>query len=223
MGDVPLSTSSPANGPFSAGQLFDAQSVYSRMRASLKPDAKLQGFFHYLAVQAKNRARDEVSRPPGSAGRTRELQLAPLVLAADDPDQELPAQLWSELADRFGGKRFLQMSFQLKDASRLPAAPAVCRAFFLTPGVVQRLCGPEATRGAETMRRALLEVFAGRGRGDPFETARILAAVPELDGKVDDRGFCKFRPVELPEQAQVLDGLPEHTAVVIVIDRPARE
>jgi len=69
-------------------------------------------------------------------------------------------------------------------------------------------------------RRALLRLFGGQGNNDPFETARILAAVPELDGEVDETGFCKFRAVELPEQALNLEGLPEHTAVVIVIDHP---
>ncbi len=215
MGDVPQLTSTPANWPFWAGQLFDAHSAYSRMRASMKPEAKLQGFFHYLAVQARDRHAPEPRRapppPPGAAVH--------LVLAVDDAERELSAEVRPELVDR-DGKRSLQLSCRLTDAADFPPAPAACRAFILTPGVVQRLCGPEAARGGEAMRRALLDLFAGRGRPDPFETARILAAVPELDGKVDDTGLCRFRAVELPEQAGAVEALPEQTAVVVVIDRP---
>jgi hypothetical protein len=89
--------------------------------------------------------------------------------------------------------------------------------------VVERLCGAEAVRSPEATRRALRRLFSGQGNGDPFEAARILAAVPELDGELDETGFCKFRAVELPEQALIVEGLPEQTTVVIAIDRPSHE
>jgi hypothetical protein len=189
------------------------------MRASMKPEAKMRGFFHYLAVLARERARDEAQKPVLLRARTRDAHMAHLVLAADGV-RDLPADVWPELADRFGGKRHLQLSFQLRDPASYPPAPAPCRAFLLTPGVVERLCGGDAVRSADSVRKALLRLFSGQSPGEPFETARILAAVPELDGEVDETGFCKFRPVELPEQALIVDSLPEQTTVAIVIDAP---
>jgi hypothetical protein len=214
MGDVHQTPSSPANQPFSAGQLFDPASPYGRMRASMKPEAKLRGFFHYLAVQAK--AQD---RKP-AATRSRNLRVVHLVVGAAEPGQELAAELRPEMADRFGGKRQLLLSFHLEDPACWPQASTPCRAFLLTPGVLERLCGPDLARGADIVRKVLTRLFAGQSGRDPFETARILAAVPDLDGEVDATGFCKFKPVDLPEQAAALvDELPEHTAVVVVIAR----
>lgn len=107
MGDVHQTPSSPANQPFSAGQLFDPASPYGRMRASMKPEAKLRGFFHYLAVQAKGQDRK------ASSSKSRPLRLTHLVVAATQPGQELAAELRPEMADRFGGKRQLLLSFHL--------------------------------------------------------------------------------------------------------------
>jgi hypothetical protein len=193
------------------------------MRASMKPGAKLRGFFHYLAVLARDQARSESCEPVLLRAKTRNVGDAHLVVGAADPGRDLPADVWSDLADRCGGKRHLVLSFQLRDPASYPPAPAPCRAFLLTPGVVERLCGGEAVCSAEMARKGLLRLFAGQGTGEPFETARILAAVPELEGEVDETGFCKFRAVELPEQALAVDGLPEHTTVAIVIDRPGHD
>jgi hypothetical protein len=214
MGDVFVPpTGSPANRPFAAGQVFDAQSVYGRMRASMRPEAKMRGFLHYLAVQAKHPSAETPLCPPGLS---RQPHVIPLVLAAGDPAQDLPAHVRTEWATGEGGKRQFVLSFQLRGGTKGAAAP--CRAFLITPGVLQRLCGPDAVPGADAARKALLRLFNGQGTGDPFETARILAAVPELDGDMDETGCGEFRTVELPDQAHLVDALPEQTTVVIVID-----
>jgi hypothetical protein len=222
MGDVRLSSSWPANRAFSAGQLFDPQSTYGRMRASMKPEAKLRGFFHHQAVLAKQRAGSgrrtdgEPSLCPAWPPGVRTLYLA---ITTADPGRELPVEPWPEQAGRSASKRQLLLAFRLRDAASFPGATSSCRALLLTPGMVARLAGVEAVRSPEATRKALLRLFSGQG-GDPFETARILAAVPELDGEVDEAGFCRFAAVELPEQAASLEGLPEQTTVLIVIDRP---
>jgi len=100
MGDVPLSMSAPGNRSFWAGHVFDPQSPYSRMRASMKPEAKMRGFFHYLAVLIKNQSRAEGSREPILLrARTRNLRLSYLAVETTNPDQELPVEVWPELAD----------------------------------------------------------------------------------------------------------------------------
>src|SRR5262249_35096756 len=144
-----LSSSGPGNRAFSAGELFDPQSTYGRMRASMKPGAKLRGFFHYQAVLAKQRARNSSDRrlegesplcPAWPAG-VRVLHLA---IGTADPGRELPVEVWPELTGRSGSTRRLLLSFRFRDAASFPTAGTLCRALLLTPGMVARLCGADA-------------------------------------------------------------------------------
>lgn len=215
MGDVSLAPGAEANRPFSADQLFDSRSVYGRMRASLKPEAKLRGFFHCLAV-AKAKQGDP-PHPPRA--RTKPPGVAELIVRSTAPEQGLDADLSLDLAPGAGGGRLL-VSFRIKDRAAIPPEGTACRALLLTAGMLERLCGAEATRSSDAARKAVAGVLAGRSDSDPFETARILAALPEMDGKLDEGGFCKFKPFDLPEQAANVDHLPERMTVVVVIDRP---
>jgi hypothetical protein len=218
MGDVSTSGLGGAQ-PFTADQLFDPRSPYGRLRGSLKPEAKLRGFFHHLAVSQK--AKRVEGRPLAFAAKTGKAPAPlPQVVSCAKPEQTLDADLWLELVP-FGGRARLLLSFRIRDRAAVPPEGTPCRALLLTPGMLERLCGPEATRSSDAARRAISALLAGRSAGDPFESARILAAVPELDGEMDEGGFCKFKPFDLPEQAGHVDELPSKTVVVVVLDRRA--
>jgi hypothetical protein len=214
MGDMTFSAG--GNRSFSAEQLFDGESEYSRMHASMKPEAKMRGFFHYLAVLQK--AKLARSRPVAIAAT--KLNSVSLVVAAGNPDEALDADCTLELAPGFGGQSRLVATCRLADRPMRPPAGSPCRALLLTRGMMERLCGAESTRSDESARKALSRLLAGRGDGDAFETARILAAVPEMDGEMDGSGFCRFRYFEVPEQAGHVDELPERTMLVVVIGKP---
>jgi hypothetical protein len=216
MGDS-FSLRSPAGArPFSADQLFDPQSPYGRMRGSLKPEAKLRGFFHYLAVQQK--AKRAEGGPLAFAAKTGKAPTANLVVSTAAPEQPLDADLWLDLVP-FGGRGRLLLSFRIRDRKAAPPAGTVCRAFFLTAGMLERLAGAEATRSSDAARKAVSGVLSGRSVLESFEAARVLAAVPEMDGEIDEEGFCKFDPFDLPEQAGHVDELPPKSVVVVVVDR----
>jgi hypothetical protein len=202
--------------PFSADQLFDPQSPYGRMRGSLKPDAKMRGFFHYLAVMQK--AKRAEFRPLAFAARTGKAPTATLVVSSANPDAALDADLWLDLVP-FAGRGRLLLSFRIRDESAIPPAGTACRALLLTPGMVERLCGADATRSSDAARKAITNLLSGHSAVDPFEAARILAAVPEMDGELDEGGFCKFEPFDLPEQAGHVDELPSKTVVAVVVDQ----
>jgi hypothetical protein len=216
MGDSFVPPGVPANIPFSARHVFDPRSIYFRMRASMKPEAKLRGFFHYLAVLHK---RDEPS--PGAPGRMTSMARSNspprVVLSATNPESVLDADVALDLPRGVGNTRRLTIEFQLSNKAVHPPSPVACRALLLTPGVLERLCGSEALRGPAAVRESLARLFAGHSRQDSFEASRILAAVPDLDGEVDATGFCKFAAFELPELACVVDRLPEGTNLAIVL------
>ena len=217
MGDV--STSGPgAARPFTAGQLFDPDSPYGRLRGSLKPEAKLRGFFHHLAVTQKAKRGEARSRAfAADTERAGKAVLLPLVVSAADPQRPLDAELWLDLLP-FGGRGRMLLSFRLRQPADAPPRGTACRALLLTPGMLERLCGAEATRSSDAARRAVTALLAGGGGGEPFEAARVLAAVPELDGEMEEGGFCKFRPFDLPEQAAHVEELPSRTVVLVVLD-----
>jgi hypothetical protein len=202
---------------FRAEQLFDPRSAYGRMRASLLPDAKMRGFFHHLAVQQKAK-RDE-RRPLAFAAKTGKVPTFNLVVSSADTQRRLDADVWLDLA-AFGARSRLTLSFRIRDSQAVPPAGTACRALFLTPGMLERLCGAAATRSSDAASEALGRLLSGRSDADPFEAARVLAAVPELNGEVDEGGFCKFKPFDLPEQAGHVDELPAKTVLLVVVDHP---
>src|SRR5262245_8775945 len=215
MGDV-HKTGQGAARSFSAVQIFEPESPYERMRGTLKPDAKLRGFFHYLAVLQKAKRADP--GPLAFGARTGKAPTASVVVSAADPERALDADLWLDLLP-FGGRGRLLLSFRIRDRKAIPPAGTACRAFFLTPGMLERLCGSDSTRSSDVARKAIAGLLAGRSPVEPFEAARVLAAVPEMDGEVDEGGFCKFAPFDLPEQAGHVDELPARTVVVVVVKR----
>lgn len=217
MGDAAVTLGAEANRPFSAEQIFDTRSIYGRMRGSLKPEAKLRGFFHSLAVAQKDKQFFSEARP--ARGRSKPPESVELVVMSGAPDEAVNVDLTLELTGGAGRGRMLLL-FRIKDRSRIPPEGTACRALLLTKGMVERLCGHESTRTSELALRSISDILSGRADGDPFEAARILAAVPELDGKLDEGGFCKFKPFDLPEQAGHVDELPERMVIVVVIDRP---
>lgn len=205
--------------PFSAEQLFDDRSDYGRLRAGMKPEAKLRGFFHYLAVLQKNRTNELPS--DAFAARTSTARNTPnLVINAGSPDSTLESDVMVRLMPSFGGRGRLVLDFRVKDRDNAPPPGTTCRAFLLTPGMIERLCGPDAARSPEMARKAFTKLLSGEGDTDPLEAARILAAVPELEGEMETGGFGRFPHFELPEQASCVDELPERTTVIVVINTP---
>src|SRR3954465_5807155 len=113
MGDVntrPGAGAAPP--PFSAEQIFDPNSPYARMRGTLKPDAKLRGFFHHLAVQQKaKRSLSFAAKSAAGPGRAT----AGVVVSSAAPGEAVDADVWPELVP-FGDRGRLLLSFRIRDA-----------------------------------------------------------------------------------------------------------
>src|SRR5207248_2918277 len=116
--------------------------------------------------------------------------------------------------------RTIGLSLQLQNRADFPARPVACRAYFLEPAVVDRLKAAAAKEGNE--KPSLREVFRDDLVARSFEVARVLAAVPELEGTIDENGACEFHRITLPETCSAIP-LPEEVTIVVVIDRYPEE
>ena len=89
----------------------------------MKPEAKLRGFFHYLAVQQK--AKRAEPRPLAIAAKSKTVSTANLVVGICAA-HELRADVWLELRP-FGKQRRLALSFRVTDADAQFAEGTPCR------------------------------------------------------------------------------------------------
>jgi hypothetical protein len=252
--------------------LFDPTSLYSRMRASIRVEDKMRGYFHWLAARAKR----VCGTPPPSEPRSgAELRREPLVVSLCVPER-LPS--WQRYCYVCGpevgvldrqevsswvlraGKRekradgefrgisadvelfitrertgrpglgmlvtdstddwlcwFLSMDRENREVRFDREDREVrCRAFLLEPEVVKRLA--EALRMQGAPEHSILDrAFEREVVATNLETARILAAVPELEGEIKDITLYS-RPLPIPDGYDTFPPRAEPLQVVIVID-----
>jgi hypothetical protein len=186
--------------------LFHPASLYSRLRQSCKPDDRLRGYFRWLASQTpgvNGTARAWRGRSPSPAAAEA------MVFRADRPDRPLPAAVSVALLDD-GRARRLDVTFQLTDAGDHPGRPVACRAFLLDADVLARL---GAARAAD-LPSAVAAAFRPEVLRD-FGPARVLSALPDIDGCVSAKGRGECRS---PAVLEAGAALPERVRLVIAVE-----
>lgn len=206
--------------------LFNPTSLHNRFRARVRAEDKMRGFFHYLhrrqkqAEQGQTQHRPDTVQAEEHPERSKEGLSKPgnqerrLVLWADRPETPLEATL-DLLFGTEDETRTIGLALQLANPSDFPAGTTDCRAYFLDGPVVARL---KATAAAEegSSLSSLRDVFQDNLMARSSEVARLLAAVPELDGIIDATGAGIFRSFPLPESCATVV-LPEDVTIVVVI------
>jgi hypothetical protein len=189
--------------------LFDPASYYNRLRACVRTEDKLRGFFHWLTVRDRHApARGEPAVRPGPLR---------LVFSAERPEEALPADVQAGFVpDDRGGAAF-GLAVQLRQhPGDPPRKKTACRAYLLEQAVLGRL------RSADpSLRDAADDILIGKVFHDErvaanWEVARILSALPELEGSLDERGRGDFQPFPLPENCPIRS-LPVDVHVVVVL------
>jgi hypothetical protein len=192
--------------------LFDPDSYYNRLRACIRPEDKLRGFFHWLHV------RDRYAPAPGGpAGRRPALRL---VLSAGRPEEPIAAHVEANLvADDRGGTRLVPSVGLQRPPGDIPQKKTACRVYLLEQAVLERLRAADPALREEPDDTLPGKVFQNERVAANWEVARILSAVPELEGQLDENGHGDFPPCPLPENCPIRS-LPEDVHVVVVLDAP---
>jgi hypothetical protein len=225
--------------------LFSPDSRYSRMRSSVRPENKMRGYFLWLGARAVRRGIEaRTNHLPGGALDQRALgleepqvnvldvlEVRPLVLpltfkgvaAVEAASRAKLFVVREEDGANTLGLILRPVPDTLWDLLRERGRPlSACRAFLLEPEVVERLAAalqlpPERSSREHVLRRA----FAPETLTDNVEVARILSAVPELEGECSALlRKASFRRLPVPATGDGFPPSPEPPAVVVTIDLP---
>ncbi|QJW98505.1 hypothetical protein [Frigoriglobus tundricola] len=227
------------NEPEAPNPLFDPLSTYSRFRRPMMPLEKIRGYFLELAERAR-KVRAERSHPdegalaglkpsePSERVRHAESELEVVwdggnggasgpevhILAARS-GLPLTASLAAEPGKYDPSTETTLFSVKLSGLT-WPGDEAVCRLFVVAPVVKEKLLA--LVPAQQPAEKSLNDVFAPkRLAGDPT-LARLLSAVPDVDGWIAPDGRLIMPSVELPAGCFEIRRLPKGTAVVLVID-----
>jgi hypothetical protein len=207
-----MSESKPIRHPF-----FDPASTYCRMRKSARPEYKMRGYFHWQKARAIR-----LGLPPG----TRELKRhIPAGIEVTDAVDVRPVCLLGELrysvaveslflARESDGTRTVGM---FVTGSELEShQPVCCRAFLIEPEVLARL---QEVVGEVDPDNAISRAFTAETIATNLELARLLAAIPDLDGEVQDREI-RFHRLPIADEFDTFPPRPGPLMVVLVCDNP---
>ncbi len=218
--------------------LFAPFSLYGRMRACVRAEDKMRGFFHWLWARAKREAQP---LPNGYFSSTACASDATMPLVDQGKILDVwPAQarlVMAGTALRLACLPYLAVSLYLvhepdgkntlgcragptqltghPEVAGWASRPCPCRAFLLEPEVVERL-------GALLAGKPWQEAFSAETIANNGEVARVLAAAPELEGEVGPDEI-HFERVPVPERYNTFPPRKELLQVVIVCDTPSAE
>jgi WD40 repeat protein len=162
-----------AQRPFA---LFDPASRLNRLRAGTRPEDRLRGYFHWLALQKQT---DGGARPT-PANRPPAFR----VFAAGDPERSLAAELRLDFVPGEDGERRLALAVRLRDRKDFPRQEVACRVYLLEQTVLRRLAERARARASgERPGTAAAGPATARLHAGPV---RALAALP--DGRVVSGG-----------------------------------
>lgn len=217
--------------------LFDPDSAYSRMRAGFRQGEKLRGYSFWLQCRketAMRQLREEPARAPtepatAPTGTNRSPEAAPresrrpLVLrvfrsAGAARGVAPPIGRLVDAGEVQAGKEEGDSCGQLVLGWRdLPVRDSACRLFLVETSVAERLrrARPERRPGDNE----LAAFFTDEILRANLEVARVLSAVPDLDGVVDDSGSVEF-VVDIPGADM---DLGDSTCLILVLGPPVRE
>jgi hypothetical protein len=202
--------------------LFDSSSRYGQLRAGVRAEGKMLGFFRFRWVCAKL---DGLPLPQGPG--------APVAEAQQLFEEERASGL--TLLDSFSAEALFLSTGPLHELGRwrvhfgliretdnlraLGCKGCVpldvsesrrCRAFLLHPKVVAKL---QARMGG----RPLLHAFSAEVLADDPEVARMLASAPEMEGVCHD-GKVVFDRLPVPDHRDAFPPSEEPLQVVIVLE-----
>lgn len=214
--------------------IFDPASMYNRLRRPFQPQEKLKGFFHWRRLQA-----ERVIRPASIADCLAASDRFPVKAGIATPaaaaaaPNPTPPHTSVFVCESLDGQPVLRkpasaavIELRIRrsireqqpdrltiDVNKLPHRNVPCRVFLIEAGVVEHLreacLGLAAKDDPEVLERA----FADECLGKDLEVARILSAVPDLDGEVNRYGYVHI-------EAQVPAGTPgldDRVFVVLVV------
>ncbi len=215
--------------------LFDLASAYSRMRKSVRPEYKMRGYFHWQKARAIRLGipllQHEDGRPPvlrdlasqigevdaGALRVTDALDVSPVSLprGTEPLDKGIGSLV---LVREANGAQSVGLCVRLDRVVFPSAVP--CRAFLIEPevlarlqDVVQRACevGPDG---------ALPCAFATETVAGHLEVARLLSAIPDLDGEAQGNEIC-FHRLSIASEFDTFPPRQGPLTVVLVFDDPA--
>jgi hypothetical protein len=178
--------------------LWDSNSEYSRLRACYRPKAKMRGYLHHLAARSRLMSKRVVLPVGPPVEEAAHYALAAkgaikrIVVAADKPLDELDYAVRPDIDDAIDGR--VEVVLLADPKAKNPSIPkaAKCRAFFLDSAVLMNLL--EALPGND---RAISSAFKAQVLSNSSAIARILSAVPEMDGMMDVEGYISFTPYSI--------------------------
>ncbi len=95
---------------------------------------------------------------------------------------------------------------------------ARCRVLFVEPAVFHKLLSMDSLHTPAEAPSVFGRILKDEFLRDNADAARLLSAVPELDGTVDEMGIGICDAIEIPRSSPPL---PQHLYIVVVIDQPA--
>jgi hypothetical protein len=221
--------------------LFDPASTYSRMRSSARPEYKMRGYFHWQKARAIRLGASPPEREPGqeeerqSALRLLAHRMAALGGAGIDfrvtdvlpvvtdcfplgrPEREGFSGSLVLVAEADGAHTvglWLETHGPTREDDR-----SACRAFLIEPEVLKRLQDVVQEACKVEPNRALGHAFLAETVAGSLDVARLLAALPDLDGEA--RGpLIHFRRLPLAADFEVFPPRQGPLTVALVFDDP---
>jgi hypothetical protein len=221
--------------------LFDPASTYSRMRSSARPEYKMRGYFHWQKARAIRLGASPPEREPGQEEErqstlrlltrrmavlgepggdfhvTDALRVVPVCLPRGRPDRD-PFSGSLVLVAEAAGTRTVGLWLETHEPTR-EGHRGACRAFLIEPEVLERI--EDVVRKASEVEpdRALDHAFQAHIIAGNLDVARLLAALPDLDGEA--RGpLIHFHRLPVAADFEVFPPRQGPLTVVLVFDDP---
>jgi len=195
--------------------LFDPESYYNRLRVCVRLEDKMRGFFHWLSV--RDCCAPSATEATGKRGPLR------LVFSAERPEKGVAADVQVDFVRNELGQTSFDLTLQLpREAGGHLRKHTPCRVYLLEQAVLKRLRSVDPSLQSEADDTLPGKVFQNERVATNWEVARILSALPELEGPLDERGRGHFRSVPLPENCPIRC-LPADVHIIVVLGAPAEE
>lgn len=206
-------TSEPITSePSHVHALFDPASRYNRLRLAAGLDDKMRGYFHWL------RSRQDRKETVASSSGMATAPPRRLVVRLSQLETATPADVDVRFLPRADQRKTIDVRLQLQKPKKYLVR---YRVWLMDPAFWQRLRKAEPSLSEEPSAEGLLRLVNDETLRSNLEVARILSAIPELEGSVDESGSGRCTALALPDSCDDIDALPEDVFVVIVLDKEA--
>jgi hypothetical protein len=195
--------------------IFDPASRYNRFRRVCDPHEKLLGYFDWLAHKKKQQA--DLPAPWLETSPDLAARAGPLVIRLDNVAKPVAAEVEVPEGGVLGGS--YEVFFRLQKMEDRPASETPCRVLLLEPDTLGLLRENLASEGRQLPRneeKAIRMLLSEDCLETSLEAARVLAALPELEGSTDKDGEGSAR-AEIPFGCP---NAPPGTWIVVVYDPP---